>query len=212
LAYIFMDESGDLGFDFEKKGTTQYFLITFLFADNKRPIEKCVKRVHVGLRQKYRKKIGVLHAYAEEPITRKRLLSCLSMKDLRVMAILLNKRKVYTQLQNEKPVLYNYVTNILLDRVFSRSILTTKNPVRIIASRKDTSRFLNDNFKSYLRSQLAENHNIKLSVTINTPAEQKALQAADFVSWAIFRKYEYDDTSYYNIIKKKIVEEKPLFP
>ncbi len=50
------------------------------------------------------------------------------------------------------------------------------------------------------------------SFAINTPAEQKALQAADFVSWAIFRKYEYDDTAYYDIIEKKIVEERPLFP
>ena len=38
------------------------------------------------------------------------------------------------------------------------------------------------------------------------------LQAVDFVSWAIFRKYEYGDDSYYNLIKNKIVEENPLFP
>jgi len=43
-------------------------------------------------------------------------------------------------------------------------------------------------------------------------AEQKALQAADFVSWAIFRKYEYNDDNYYNLIRGKIVEENPLFP
>ena len=76
MSYIFMDESGNLGFNFNKRGTTSYFLITFLFSKSKRPIEKCVKKVHLGLRKKY-KKIGVLHAYAEESVTKRRLLSML---------------------------------------------------------------------------------------------------------------------------------------
>jgi len=211
MSYIFMDESGDLGFDFSKKGTSDYFLITFLFSNNKRDIEKCVKKVHVGLRKKY-KKLGVLHAYKEEPATKKRLLFLLAGRDCSIMAILLNKKKVYANLQDEKPVLYNYVTNILLDRIFSKKLLRGNEPTEIIASRKETSRFLNLNFKSYLQSQLAKNHNVAVSISIKTPAEEKALQAVDFVSWAIFRKYELKDEEYYQIIKGRIVEEKPLFP
>jgi len=49
-------------------------------------------------------------------------------------------------------------------------------------------------------------------VVIKTPYEEKSLQAVDFVSWAIFRKYEYGDDSYYDLIKDKIMEENPLFP
>lgn len=211
MSYIFMDESGDLGFDFSKKGTSHYFLITFLFSNNKRDIEKCVKKAHAGLRKKY-KKVGVLHAYKDEPATKKRLLSLLAGKDCSIMTILLNKKKVYTNLQDEKPVLYNYVTNILLDRIFSKKLLRGNEPIEIIASRKDTSRFLNMNFKSYLQNQLAKNHNVAVKITIRTPAEEKALQAVDFASWAIFRKYESKDEEYYRIIKGRIAEEKPLFP
>jgi arsenate reductase-like glutaredoxin family protein len=206
-----MDESGNLGFDFNKKGTTSYFLITFLFSENKRSVEKCVKKVHFGLRRKY-KKVGVLHAYIEEPTTKKRLLSLLAKKDCKVMTILLNKKRVYTKLQDEKPVLYNYVTNILLDRIFTKKLVQSDDPIELIASRKETNKFLNENFKTYLHSQLAVNHNIKISISIKTPAEQKALQAVDFISWAIFRKYEYKDDTYYNIIKDNIIEENPLFP
>lgn len=213
MSYIFMDESGNLGFNFNKKGTSSYFLITFLLSKNKRPIEKCVKRVHYGLRKRF-KKVGVLHAYKEEPVTRKRLLSFLAERDCRIMTILLNKKKVYTKLQDEKPVLYNYVTNILLDRIFSKKLLqaSTSDPVEIIASRKETNKFLNQNFKSYLQSQLAENHKVNVTISIRTPAEEKALQAVDFASWAIFRKYEYKDDTYYNIIRNNIIEENPLFP
>ena len=212
MSYIFMDESGDLGFDFNKRGTSSFFLITFLFSKNRRNIENCVKKVHGGLRKKYKKKIGVLHAYVEEPVTRKRLLTLLSEKDCRIMTILLNKKKVYTNLQDEKAVLYNYVTNILLDRIFTKKLVLPENPVKVIASRKETSKFLNQNFRSYLQSQIVKNHNAEVIVSIKTPAEQKALQAVDFVSWAIFRKYEYGDDTYYKIIEKNIVEERPLFP
>jgi len=205
-----MDESGDLGFNFTKQGTTSYFLITFLFTEHKRAIEKCVKKVHRGLRKKYRK-VGVLHAYKEEPITRKRLLSLLAEKDCKIMTILLNKRKVYTKLQDEKAVLYNYVTNILLDRIFSKRLLSGSS-YQIVASKKETNRFLNQNFRSYLSSQVSTNHNIEINIQIKTPSEEKCLQAVDFVSWAIFRKYEYGDETYYEIIKNRIVEENPLFP
>lgn len=211
MYYIFMDESGNLGFNFDKRGTTSYFLITFLFSRSKRPIEKCVKKVHLGLRKKY-KKIGVLHAYIEEPVTKRRLLSLLAEKDCKIMTILLNKKKVYTKLQDEKPVLYNYVTNILLDRIFTKKLIQSDDSIKIIASRKETNKFLNENFKSYLHSQLAANYKVKVSISVKTPAEQKALQAVDFVSWAIFRKYEYKDDTYYNLIRGKIVEENPLFP
>ena len=81
-----------------------------------------------------------------------------------------------------------------------------------MASRRETNRFLNQNFQSYLSSQLVRNHDVEVRILIRTPFQEKALQAVDFVSWAIFRKYEHGDETYYSIIRGKIVEENPLFP
>lgn len=211
MAYIFLDESGDLGFDFKKRGTTQFFVITCLFVEEKRPIEKIIKKVHSGLKKKVIKRIGALHAYKEKPITRRRVLRGLVEKDCKVMTIYLNKSKVYTKLQDEKQILYNFVANILLDRIYTKKIIPVKN-INLIASRRETNKFLNVNFKKYLESKVIENHKAKFSIEIKTPSEEKALQAVDFVSWAIFRKYEKKDDSYYNIIKNNIFEESPLFP
>lgn len=212
MAFIFMDESGDLGFDFQKRGTTKNFLITCLFTSNKRPIEKCVKKVHSGLRTKYKCRGTVLHAYNEKPATRIRLLRCLAEKDAHIVTIALNKRKVYTRLQEEKVVLYNYVTNILLDRIFTRKLIPIEEKIELIASKRETNKFLNTNFKNYLENQVVNDHGIDLEVEIKTPSEEKSLQAVDFASWAIFRKYEHGDDDYYKIIKGSIVEETPLFP
>jgi len=203
-----MDESGDLGFSFDK-GSTEFFIITFLFAKSKRRLEKIAREIHGGLRRLH-KHVGVLHAHNEKQPTRNRLLKKLAGTDAKIMAIVLNKRKVYTRLQDEKAVLYNYVVNILLDRLVNKGVLPSDDGVTLIASKRETNKFLNENFKDYLTRQVGLKVGIR--VEIATPDDEKSLQVADFASWAIFRKHEHGDSSYRDIIANLIIEEAPLFP
>ena len=128
-----------------------------------------------------------------------------------VLVIYLNKKKVYTKLKDEKQVLYNYVTNILLDRVCTKKLIPINEKISLIASRRETNKFLNQNFSSYLKTQVKTNHKIDIDIEIKSPTQEKALQVVDMLSWAIFRKYEHGDESYYNLIKPDIVEENSLF-
>jgi hypothetical protein len=211
MAYIFLDESGDLGFN-PKKKSSKYFLITFLFVKNKRPVEKIIKKVAGNLSKKELKRhIGVLHSCKEKPKTRMKLLKLLNEKDVSILFIYLNKQKVYTKLQNEKQVLYNYVTNILLDRILTRKLISLNYPIKLIASRRETNKFFNQNFKSYLENQVSNNHKIKIKVEVKTPNSEKCLQVVDFACWAIYQKIERKNDGYYNLIKQKIVEESSLF-
>ena len=212
MAYIFFDESGDLGFDFSKKKTSKYFLATFLFAQKKTPVEKIVKKIFQSLnKKKKRGHSGVLHAFKEKPIIRARLLRMLNEKDVNIFCIYLNKGKVYAKLHDEKHVLYNYVVNILLDRIFTKKLLPIDQKIHFIASKRETSVFLNNNFKSYLESQVNQNHKLDISIEIKTPFQEKGLQVVDFVSWALFRKKEHSYESYANYFKSKIIEESSLF-
>lgn len=212
MAFIFLDESGDLGFTKEKQHSA-YFIVTILAVEDKRHIEKIVKKVHRSLRKKIKRLSGgILHCYKEKSATRRKLLEFISVSDSKIMTICLNKQKVYTNLQNEKHLLYNYVTNILLDRVMTRTLLKTRSPITLIAAKRETNKFLNENFSSYLKTQAKQNHNIQLEVVIRTPSEEKGLQAVDFVSWTIFKKYSEKDETYYRMIKKRIIEENMLFP
>ncbi|MCP4482785.1 MAG: DUF3800 domain-containing protein [bacterium] len=43
--YIYLDESGDLGFDFSKEKTSKYFIITLLCVASKRSLDKIVKNI-----------------------------------------------------------------------------------------------------------------------------------------------------------------------
>lgn len=213
MSYIFMDESGCLGFDFKKAGVSENFIVTFLCVSNKRPIEKIIRRMFEDMSKTERRRLGgALHSNKASPRIRMKLLHQLREKeDVTIMLIRLNKRKVYTELHDEKHVLYNYVTNILLDRILSKKLAPLDGPVHLVASRRETNRFLNDNFKTYLSKQTARNHQCKITISVNTPSEEKGLQVVDFVSWAAFRKYEGNDESYFNVIKHLIVEDNKLF-
>lgn len=213
MGYIFLDESGDLGFDFTKKKTSKYFVITFLFAENKSPIERVIRKIFKNFTKKEIKNHhGVLHCYKEKPKIRQLVLKSIKEKDVSIISIYLNKKKVYTKLQDEKHVLYNYVTNILIDRVYTKKLIPTDEQIKLIASRRETNKFLNQNFCNYIKNQVQNNHKLDIKVEIKKPHEEKCLQAVDFVCWAIFRKIEHGDGSYVDLIKQKIVEESPLFP
>lgn len=216
MAYIFLDESGNLGFDFTKKKTSKYFVITFLFIKNeedKKSTGKIVKKIFKSFTKKEIKyHYGILHAYKEKPQTRINLLKRLNLQDVSVIAIYLNKSKVYTKLQDEKQVLYNYVANILLDRVFTKKLIPLKDKISLIASRRETNKFLNANFCNYLQNKVKNKHKLDIKIQIKTPFEEKCLQVVDCACWSIFKKYEFGDESYYNIFKDRIVQENPLFP
>lgn len=99
----------------------------------------------------------------------------------------------------------------MLNRLIEKKIISVKEPIYLIASKRETNKFLNQNFKSYLENNIVKNHKLKLDVTIKTPSEVKGLQVVDFISWSIFRKYETGNCSFYNVIKDIILEENPLF-
>ena len=135
------------------------------------------------------------------------------IEDLKILSIILNKKKVYVDLQNQKNYLYNYTANILLDRLRNKELIKTDEPISLYIDQKDTKRFIRENFEKYLMENLMKRgSNGRIEINIRPSYSEKCLQAVDFVSWAIFRKYERSDYEYYELIKDKIIEENILFP
>jgi hypothetical protein len=209
MIYVFLDESGDLGF---KKSSSRWFVFTIAIISDARALERVIKKVWRPLKSKH-KKLGELHAYRSDDVTRTRLLKKLNqIPDLKILCMLLNKEKVYVDLQNQKNYLYNYTANILLERLHSQKLLNKNEPMNVYIDRKDTKKKLRENFINYLTTSMKNRREGKFSVELHSSHENKSLQAVDFISWAIFRKYERGDYQFYEIIKDKITDEKLLFP
>lgn len=125
------------------------------------------------------------------------------------MALILNKEKVYTRLQNEKHILYNWVVNLLIDVLITKNILPQEETIFFIASRRETNKTLNENFLSYLKSQNKDKLDIEF--VIKTAYQEKGLQVVDVLSYAIYQKYEHGNDELYSMIENLIIEEKNLF-
>jgi len=207
MTYIYLDESGDMGFDFAKSSTSSYFSIAFLILHEQRPVISLVKRVFTSLpKAVVRRSNGMLHSYYEKPITRERLLRGLAKKDIKIASMRLNKRKVLlTEHQSE---LYANIVITLINRLYKDGIINDREDITLVASRMHTSKSLNTKFDENVTTQTTGK---KFSVNIVKPSDDKCLQAVDFVSWALWQKYENCDKSYSDIISDRIVKEYVMY-
>ena len=172
MAYIFLDESGDLGFS---KRSSKWFLFTIAMIHDSRVLEKIIKKVWRGLKKKH-KKLGELHAYHEKDITRSRVLKKLSkVDDLKVFCIILNKKKVHIDLQNQKNYLYNFTANMLLERLHSKEVLQKNEPINLFIDRKDTKKQLRENFLNYLTHSMVKKASRFNEVPSGTPTREVLL-------------------------------------
>jgi len=206
MTYIYFDESGCLGFDFTKSGTKNHILITFLILSECRPIISLVKKVILTLPNLRKKKGAYLHSHYEKPITRKRLLKGLAKKEVKIATMRLNKRKVlFPGKPNE---LYSTMVVSLINRLYTDGIINKADNLEFIASRRNTSKKLNDDFSESINLCTKD---INFDHRILAPSDDKCLQAVDFVSWALWQKYENGDNTYSNIIADKIIKEYTLY-
>ena len=204
---IYLDESGDMGFDFTKGGTSKHLLITFLMLNECRPVISLVKKVFTSLlKTRKRKNNDMLHAYYEKDITVKRMLNGLALLDVKIATIRLDKRNVLLTANVHE--LYTGMVVSLVNRLYADGIIDNTGDIMFIASRKNTSNKLNEDFSE---SVVNRTSNINLSIDIVKPSDDKCLQAVDFISWAMWQKYEKDDESYSEIIASKIVKEYVMY-
>lgn len=151
----------------------------------------------------------MFHCCKESENNIKKALTLIKDKKLACMALILNKEKVYTRLQNEKHILYNWVVNLLIDVLITKNILPQEEKIFFIASRRETNKTLNENFLSYLKSQNKDKLDIEF--VIKTAYQEKGLQVVDVLSYAIYQKYEHGNDELYSMIENFIIEEKNLF-
>ncbi|MDR2590659.1 MAG: DUF3800 domain-containing protein [Oscillospiraceae bacterium] len=203
MTTLHLDESGNMSFDFSKEGTSRFFSISLLILNECRPVISLVKRIYLTLpRASKRKSSGVLHAYHEKPVTRIRLLKGLAQKDIRIASIHLDKQKV---LVTSKPHdIYTGMVVTLLNRLYADGVISGVNDIKLIASKRNTSKCLNNDF---LENVISRTQSVNFSAVLETPSNDKCLQAVDFISWSMYQKLEKNNFSFYKLFADKVVRE-----
>ncbi len=213
MGYVYLDESGDLGFDFTKKKTSKHFVITCLYTNNKKIVEKTIKKAFRDLPARIKRvHCGTFHCHKESGATKIKVLNRLAELNIVIFSIILYKENVYPRLHVCKTRLYNYIVSILLDRIYKRKLLPKEFVITLIASRRETNKMLNDNFRQYLEAKINRKQKPQIQIKIVPPNCEKGLQAVDFACWSIYRAKEHGDAAYREIIKYRIAGEGNLFP
>jgi len=206
--FLYLDESGDLGFDFVNKKPSKFFTITILAIRgpvNNRLLIKAVKKTLA--RKLNRKKSSTEELKGTKTVLKIKKYFYTQTKGLKfaIYALTLNKRRVYERLIKDKERVYNYISRLVLDKIpFEKA----QEPVMLILDKSKTQKQIWD-FNQYVFRQLKGrlDPRVPLDIKHQDSRQYYGLQAVDLFSWGIFRKYEKKDSEWFNIFKEKVAFE-----
>lgn len=205
--YIFLDESGDLGFDFSKKGTSKYFVINVLVASQLTPIASAIQRtVKSKLRQKKKTRhidelkgsnttLSIKHYFHRQLI---------KYDDWYLQTIVLDKSTLVNNsaLKNDIDRLYNLLAKNVLHGI---NISTNERVIQLNVDRRKEKNEI-EVFDAFIKSHIEPN--ISSTCTLNIEhlrsQDHAGLQAVDLFCYGVSRKYEQNDSAWYNVFQAKI--------
>lgn len=195
---IYLDESGDLGFNFSLTKTSKFFVITALVFKDIRSLKRAINQI-----EKFKKshKIEELKGKNIHPNDKTQLHFYLRKLSWTLHAILVDKRKItnfirYTDFYDELTV------KVIKSCFKNHAKLTTIN---IILDRcKNTEhemKTLNNKIISALQNLSAPN---EIKIHHADSKREPGLQMVDLYSYGIFIKYESGKKDWFNYFKNKI--------
>jgi hypothetical protein len=191
--YVFIDESGDLG-----RHGSKYFIIAALLTRNPIQIHRIIKRIRQRRLKKTIREKPEIKANNSNDRIKTLVLTKVSKADCSIIALVVRKDRIFDRLMGVQNRLYNYLCSILLENISSNG-----ERVIVVIDKKYTNRLLMEDFDGYIGRKLAF-RNINAIISQIPSHTSNELQVVDFVAWAINRKYNLDDSRYYDIIKDKI--------
>lgn len=206
--FIFLDESGDLGFNFENKSPSVYFVITVLVAENFSLFKTAIKRTLKKINHKNKRRIVKELKGFNTTLDIKRYFYNLLCEDdsWYLHTIVLDKRRLLnSELINNKERLYNILSKTVLEGI---DIINHSNLVHLYMDRSKTTAEI-QLFDMYIKSNLEilMPRNAKLNIEHLNSESNAGLQVVDMFCYGIARKYELGDNIWYNLFQNKIRKE-----
>jgi hypothetical protein len=215
MLVIFLDESGDLGF--EKPGSSKKFIVTLLVCFSIDAAKRMRKAVERTLRNKLRRKKssspGELKGSHTHPGVLEYFFRQLPKRDWALYAVILNKQRVfeYLRAKQARKKLYNYLARFVIEQVK----IQETHPDRILLVVDRSKKFADIlDFNRYLETYLEAVIPMEVPVDIQheDSAGEKGLQVVDVFSNCIFRKHEKGEERLYRQFEEFIKFETVFLP
>ncbi|MCX6080700.1 MAG: DUF3800 domain-containing protein [Chloroflexi bacterium] len=198
IRYAFIDESGTVGIT----TGTHFVIVAVICANQARDIEIPVQRAQ--------KKFGTSLASGEMKANNSReavvlrLLGDLIKEDIQIVAVAIDQRNIIRPPLDEEEI---------YRKVVSRAVhhLVKRWPrIQICLDQRYTNGRLRFALERRIREELVGlPQKVVLIRQLNSQAE-RGLQAADFIAWAFFQKYERGDNRFVDVLAPKIMLDELL--
>jgi hypothetical protein len=210
---IYLDESGDLGFNFANKSTSKFFIITLLVCHSmeaekiiRQAVRRTIKNKRITIKNTSEKRElkGTNSSLAIKCYFYKHI--CID-SDWCLYTIVVNKEKLLRRLL-KPPVhknLYNQLARRILENVAFDKVTDKVHLVIDRSKNKGEIAEFNDYVADHIASLLPLN--IRLIIEHQTSCETPGIQAVDVFSWGIFKKYQSNDIDWYDRYKDRIMLE-----
>ncbi len=191
---IFIDESGDLGFN---KKSSNNFIIGLLITKNPAKIRRCIRKVLKTIKKRPQE----LHWNASSNTIKKRALNRLESCDFEAKILVVNKKTIYNHLQEKKDKLYHFLAGLIIEEA-----QFDEKHVQVIFDKRSGNKFVQNDLSTYILNKISEqNFFIRAKVEHRLSHEERGIQAIDIICGAAFSKFEYDRSEFLEIVKNKVL-------
>lgn len=192
--FIFLDESGDLGFHGLEK-SSEFFTMALVVCEDRAALGGIKRAVSRTLKNKVnatkRKKAKELKAASMSDGAKLYFLRHLPAKGISVYAMSVYKRRIQKKFRTPKgqDIFYNYMANTLLQKIPDS---TRVNSINLILDRRK-SKAEREHFNTYIRGNLVSRFPAAegtIYISHDDSCTSAGLQAADLFAWGTLR-YKY---------------------
>ncbi len=206
--YIFLDESGNL--DFSPSGT-RFFVLTCVSMTRPFPAYACLDSLKYDLIQDGLD-LDSFHAAEDSKRVRTATFDCIgnSLAGITIDSLIVEKSKTGPALTADLrfyPEMLGHLLKSVLPRLSPRGgnriVITDTIPIR--RQRKAVTKGVQQSLRTMLPS------GIRYQIRHHPSRSHYGLQVADYCSWALFRKWERADETYYQKIRGAVASEFDIF-
>ena len=214
--FLYLDESGDLGFDFVNKKPSKFFTITVLAihgTKSNRQLTKSIRKtIHRKLNPKNKRKrlVQELKGAKTTLSIKKYFLEQLKLSSVpfALFSLTLDKKRLYERLTKEKGRVYNFLARKILDEIQFENAQTR---VYLYIDKSKSKPEIAD-FNQYIEQNIQARLDPKVPLHIihGDSCKYAGLQAADIFCWGIFRRYEKKSNDWYECYKEYVRLDEPF--
>lgn len=207
LKYVFIDESGDLGFKSDRGSS--HFIITALIVDDIQSLDRIIKHFRRYTFKTELKKSSEIKGNKSSAVLKKKLLKQLNELDgVQVIHIFFEKQKLKNHyLRDDTHKLYNCVAGKIV-KYFPQEC----EMFEIWIDKSKGKHFLREDFNQYFQKKLGEAGSFSIrAIHHSDSGAWSGLQFVDVLAWAEYQKICKNNSEFIHLIDFDKQQEHDVF-